>query len=279
MRPCAFDYRAPATLEEAVALLAEHAPDARVLAGGQSLIPAMNVRLARPSIVVDLGRVPGLDGVEQSGDSVTIGAKVTHAEIEASPMLSTALPMLPFMARHIGYAAIRNRGTVGGSLANADPASEWPCALLALDGHVKAVGPHGSRTIPSDAFFHSYYTTALEPDEILTHVVLPSRGEAWRWSFSEVARQPGAFALVLALACTLLSPEGEVKDVRLAIGGCGARPLLPVDDWTFLIGTRPSKGSVEEAVRRAVRGLDPHDDIHASAADRLQMAGTLAGVS
>ena len=275
MRPCAFDYLAPETLEEAVALLAEHAPDARVLAGGQSLIPAMNLRLARPSVVIDLGRVPGLAGIDRRGDFVTIGATTTHAEIEASPILIEALPMFPVMARRIGHPAIRNRGTFGGSLAHADPASEWPCALLALNGRIEAIGPRGERTISSDEFFHSYYTTALEPDEILTRVVLPAQDEAMRWSFHEVARQAGAFGLVLVLACATLSSDGTVADLRIAIGGCGARPLLPIGEGSGLIGSRPSGASVAETAERIARGLDPPGDSHASGEDRRQMARTL----
>lgn len=275
MRPSAFDYMAPDTLQEAVALLAEHAPDARVLAGGQSLLPAMNLRLARPSVVIDIGRVPGLAGIERHGDFVTIGARTTHAQIEASAVLGEALPMLPVMARRVGHPAIRNRGTFGGSLANADPASEWPCALLALNGRVEAIGPRGERTIPADEFFRSYYTTALEPDEILTRVVLPARGEGLRWSFHEVARQSGAFGLVLVLACAAMSPDGTVADLRIAIGGCGARPLLPVGDWSALIGSRPTAASVAETAERVARGLDPLGDSNASGEDRRQMARTL----
>ena len=251
MRPCAFDYLAPETLEEAVALLAEHAPDARVLAGGQSLIPAMNLRLARPSVVIDLGRVPDLAGIDRRGDFVTIGATTTHAEIEASPILIEALPMFPVMARRIGHPAIRNRGTFGGSLAHADPASEWPCALLALNGRIEAIGPRGERTISSDEFFHSYYTTALEPDEILTRVVLPAQDEAMRWSFHEVARQAGAFGLVLVLACATLSSDGD----RRGSADCD-RWMRCAPAAADRRGVRLDRFTPERRVRRGDRGTD-----------------------
>ena len=275
MRSAAFDYFAPNTLDEAIAQLAEHGPDARILAGGQSLIPAMNLRLAQPPVVIDLANVPGLANIEQSGDVVTIGARTTHAEIAASPVLQKALPMLPFMAQYIGHAAIRQRGTFGGSLANADPASEWPCALLALDGRVEAISPRGERTIPSHDFFRSYFTTALEPDEILTRVVLPVHGAGHNWSFQEVARQSGAFGLVLVLACGTLSSDGTVADLRIAVGGCGACPLLPTDGCSGLIGLRPSIASVEKIAKRIAAGLDPMGDSNASGEDRRQIAATL----
>ena len=275
MRSAAFDYFAPNTLDEAIAQLAEHGPDARILAGGQSLIPAMNLRLAQPPAVIDLANVPGLADIEQSGDVVKIGARTTHAEIATSPVLQEALPMLPFMARYIGHAAIRHRGTFGGSLANADPASEWPCALLALDGRVEAISPRGERTIPSHDFFRSYFTTALEPDEILTRVVLPVHGTGHNWSFQEVARQSGAFGLVLVLACGTLSSDGTVADLRIAVGGCGECPLLPTDGWSGLIGSRPSIASVEKTAKRIAAELDPMGDSSASGEDRRQIAATL----
>ena len=275
MRPATFEYIAPETLDEAVALLSQHAPDAQILAGGQSLIPAMTLRLARPSLVIDIGRIGELAGIEHSGGSVAIGARTTHAAIEASPILTEILPMLPVMARHIGHPAIRNRGTFGGNLAHADPASEWPCALLALDGRVDVIGPSGARTIASDAFFRTYHTTALEPGEIITRIVFSTHYDTLRWSFREFARQRGAFALVLVLACGAQAPDGSIADLRLAIGGCGPSPVVPNVEDAALVGARPDSASISEAAERIARSLDPQGDSSAGADDRRQIARVL----
>jgi carbon-monoxide dehydrogenase medium subunit len=276
MRPAAFEYFAPASIEEAAGLLAEHGPEARVLAGGQSLIPAMNLRVARPSVLIDIGRVAGLDSITIDNGTVTIGARVTHRAIEDSTELAEALPVLPAMALHIGHPSVRNRGTFGGSIANADPASEWPLALLALGGQVKAVSPRGERVIDCGEFFVSYFETRLDADEILTGVSLPALKANQRWSFQEVARQPGAFALVLVLVRATLAADGTVDEVRLAIGGCGARPILPLDDWSFLEGAKPTPDAVEEAASCIEKAIEPFGDSNASAQDRRQMAGALS---
>ena len=276
MRPAAFDYFAPTTLDEAVACLADRGPEARILAGGQSLIPAMNLRLARPGALIDIGRVPGLDDIQVWNGSVTIGTKVTHAAIEGSAALSESLPVLPAMARHIGHHAVRNRGTIGGSLAHADPASEWPCALVALGGAVTATGPTGERVIEAGDFFRSHFTTALAADEVLTKVEFPTLGGNRRWSFHEVARQTGAFGIVLALAVAERAPDGTVANIDLALGGCGSTPIRPIGDWSFLTGQSPTAGAIDDAVARIDGAIQPPSDIDAGSEDRRQMARTLA---
>ena len=276
MRPAAFEYFAPASIEEAAVLLAEHGPEARVLAGGQSLIPAMNLRVARPSALIDIGRVAGLGEIAIENGTVTLGARVTHRAIGDSAALAEALPALPAMARHIGHPSVRNRGTFGGSLASADPASEWPLALLALGGQVKAASQRGERVIDGGDFFVSYFETRLEPDEILTGVSLPALQANQRWSFHEVARQPGAFALVLVLVRATLAADGTVAEVRLALGGCGARPILPLTDWSFLEGAKPTVEAVDEAATRVEKAIEPFGDSNASTEDRRQMAGVLS---
>ncbi len=275
MRPAAFDYLVPTSLEEALAMLVERGADARVLSGGQSLIPAMNLRLARPETLIDIGRISGLDSIEIGQDKITFGAMVTHAQIERSAELRQALPILPEIARHIAHPAIRNRGTFGGSLAHADPASEWPCTLLAMGGGVTALGPSGPRHIDAHDFVQSPLTTALEDDEILTSASLPLRGGQWRWSFHEIARQSGAFGLVLLLAGADIASDGLVRDVRLAIGGCGPRPLAPITDWSFLAGPGSGAASIDRAAEQVMQTIDPSGDAHASADDRRHMAGTL----
>ena len=276
MRPAAFDYLVPASLEEALAMLVERGADARVLSGGQSLIPAMNLRLARPETLIDIGRISGLDSIEIGQDKITFGAMVTHAQIERSAELRQALPILPEIARHIAHPAIRNRGTFGGSLAHADPASEWPCTLLAMGGGVTALGPSGPRHIDAHDFVQSPLTTALEDDEILTSASLPLRGGQWRWSFHEIARQSGAFGLVLLLAGADIASDGLVRDVRLAIGGCGPRPLAPINRLVIPGGTWFRCGlEIDRAAEQVMQTIDPSGDAHASADDRRHMAGTL----
>lgn len=276
MRPAPFDYHRAASLAEACDLLARVAPDGRVLAGGQSLIPAMSLRLSRPAAVVDIGRIAGLDRIAIEATEIRIGALVTHAAIAGSAELAEALPLLPVAARAIAHPAVRNRGTFGGSLANADPASEWPAALLALGGRVRAASKRGERWIDSGAFFQTYFTTALEPDEILVEVALPraDRG-ATRWAFREFARQPGAFATVLVIVGATLAADGKLAGLRVALGGCGPTPLAPSLDWSRFLGARPTPAAVDAAALALGQAIDPRGDIHASAEDRRQIAATL----
>lgn len=277
MRPAPFDYYAPNTLTEAVTRLDALGPEARVLAGGQSLIPAMNLRLARPSALVDLRRVSGLDGCNVKADgTVTIGARVTHAAISRNEALAKALPILPAAARHIAHPQIRNRGTFGGSLANADPASEWPSVVLALGGRVKAVGPSGERWIAAEKLFVTYFTTALEANEIITEIELPALTARDRWSFQEFARQPGAFATVLIVAKITLDAKGAVAALRIVVGGCGPTPTLAKIDMGVVQGVKPSPSLIEAIARQVDAGIAPRSDIHARAEDRRHMAGTLA---
>lgn len=275
MRPAAFDYLVPTSLDEALAMLSERAGEARVLSGGQSLVPIMNLRLAQPETLVDIGRIPGLNSIEIEQNNIRIGAMVTHAQIEYSAPLRQTLPILPSIARHIAHPAIRNRGTFGGSLAHADPASEWPCMLLAMGGTVTATGPNGKRRIEAREFFQSVLTTALDDNEILTAIDLPLHGPGWHWSFYEIARQPGAFGLVLLLAGADIAPDGSIRDLRLSVGGCGPCPVTPIADWSFMTGTRPSTAAIVRAAEQVMQTIEPSGDAHANADDRRQMAATL----
>lgn len=275
MRPASFSYVAPVSLDEAVETVAENADDVTVMAGGQSLIPAMTLRLARPELVVDIGRLPGLDGIEVSGEAIVIGTLATHAAIERSADLFKALPVLPRMAGHIAHPAIRNRGTFGGSLAHADPASEWPCAALTMGATMAAVSRRGERIVPAATFFRSFLTTDLAEDEILVSVTLPHFGPRWRWAFHEVARQAGAYGMAFALVGAEIDDDGTLRGMRLGVGACGDTPLVPIDDWTGLIGTRPSERDVEAIVRQAVAALEPMTDANASAEDRRVMAESM----
>lgn len=219
MKPAPFAYHRPASLPEAAALLARHGDGAKAIAGGVSLVPIMNMRLARPAHLIDIGRLPGLRGVRREGDSPRIGALTPHADVVTNPLIRAHAPLLAAAGPHIGHAAIRNRGTIGGSLAHADPAAEWPVALSASGSAVRAVSAAGERAIPLDAFFITYFTTALRPDEILTEITVPVAAAATHRAFVEFSRRPGDFAIV-SVACWLAVADGNIRQARLALGDC-----------------------------------------------------------
>ncbi len=267
MRPAKFDYQAPSSLTEAAALLTEADGLGRIMAGGQSLMPAMNLRLARPSRVVDLRHVPGLSGIAVERDAVRIGAMTTHAQLIDSHPLRSAIPLVALAGRHIAHSTIRFHGTLGGSLALADPASEWPSVMTLLGGRVRAVSVRGERWIDLRSFFVSFYTTALEPDEILVEIEVPLPKSGTVFAFQEFARQKGAFAI--ALAAVAFRPSDA--SMQAVVGGCGRRPVLlelgPVTNPAAL------QDRIAQAIRRGV--LAPTSDIHASADDRREIASSL----
>ena len=216
MKPAVFDYRRAASMDEAVALLREYGTDAKVLAGGQSLLPMMKLRLARPRVVVDLGRAAGLDYVRADGDGLAFGAMARLVELE-SARVGQRCPMLTAAAHHIGHPPIRHRGTVCGSLAQADPAAELPALALALDAELVAVGPGGRRVIPAERFFVTYLTTDLAPDEVLAEVRFPLGGEAW--GFQELSRRFGDYAMAAAATVLVTARDGKIMQARIALAG------------------------------------------------------------
>jgi carbon-monoxide dehydrogenase medium subunit len=273
MKPAPFDYVAPRSLEEALDALAHGGPDAKVLAGGQSLVPLLNFRLAKPSLLVDLNRVAELAYLSPRDRGVAIGAMTRQASVERNPELARSQPLLIEAIRWVGHAAIRARGTVGGSLAHADPAAELPAVAVCLDAQLRVVGPRGARTVAAEDFFRGYLTTVLEPDEILTEAwlppVLPSTGQAWL----EFARRHGDFALA-GVAVSLLLEGDEVRTARIVLTGVGGRPVRAREAETLLVG-----GSVPErasaAANAARSAIDPDADIHASKEYRTHLAGVL----
>jgi CO/xanthine dehydrogenase FAD-binding subunit len=275
MRAAEFAYFRAGNLTEAVALLADLGPDARPLSGGQSLIPAMVLRLARPSALVDLGRIPELHGISLSDGTVTLRALTTHKAIEESVELKSVLPILPAAAEHIAHPAVRSRGTFGGSIANADPAAEWPCIALALGGTVSALGTDGPRSIPITEFFQGPMTTALSQGEILTEVSLPTVGPDERVGFSEFARQAGAFGIVLTAIRAKFAPEGELIGLRIAIGGCGGTPILACDNDQHCLGKPLDPQRAALIADRIAVDLDAQDDQNATAEDRRDIVRTL----
>jgi aerobic carbon-monoxide dehydrogenase medium subunit len=272
MKPPAFTYSVPSTLDEAVALLTEHAAaEPRVLAGGQSLIPLMNFRLAQPGHLVDLRKVAELAGIRAEGDVLVIGAMTRQSDVERSPEVALLAPLLAEAVTLVGHTPIRNSGTIGGSLAHADPAAELPAAALALDAELVVAGPGGPRVVPAAEFLLGPFATALAADELLTEVRVPRQrgGHA----FVEFARTHGNFAVVAVAA--LIELDGErVRRATLALTGVAPTAIRAAAAERVLIGAVPAEETLTAAADAAVADLRPAGDLHASAATRIDLART-----
>ena len=266
MKPAPFAYKCARSLDEAVALLGEH-KDARLLAGGQSLIATLNMRLSAPTLLIDINGIDGLDRITPGGSGIEIGALVRHAQAERSADIARHAPLIARAMPHIGHPAIRNRGTLGGSIAFADPAAELPACLLASGGEVEATGPKGKRTIKADDFFKGLFETALAPDEVLSAIRLPAATPQTRVGFAELARRHGDYAIA-GLAATARANGKALTDVRLAFFGVGATPVRAIKSEAAL-----ADGDIDAAV--AALALDPDDDVQATAATRKHLAGVL----
>jgi CO/xanthine dehydrogenase FAD-binding subunit len=278
MKPPVFDYAAPVTLDEATTLLARHDGDAKVLSGGQSLVPLLNMRLARPAVLIDLAKVPGLDYVRADGDGLAIGAMTRQRTVELSPLVQAQHPMLHAGMVLIAHPQNRNQGTVGGSLAHADPAAELPALALALDASFRANGPTGERTIGAADFFHTYLTTALEPTEILTAVRFPTLPAHTGWSILEVARRHGDFALAGVVALVALQPDGRYASARLVLFGVGATPIRAQAAEQLLVGQAAGPALLARVGAQAAADLEePLTDVHATAIYRRDLARVLIG--
>ena len=269
-----FDYAAPQTVEEAVGLLAEHGDDASVLAGGQSLIPLLALRLARPVVLIDINGVRELSGLTQTNGRVTIGATTREYVAEESATVAGSLPLLADALPLIGHEAIRSRGTIGGSLAHADPAAELPAVARALDAEFVVRSQAGERVIPAAEWFEGYLMTARRPDELLVEVRFPAAGQGTGTSFLEVARRHGDFAIV-GLATSLTLTGGVITDARLAFAGISDVPVRVTEAERLLAGERPSPSLFDEAARRGTGDLEPPADLHGTPAYRKQIAATL----
>jgi len=270
MKPPPFGYAAPASLTEAVGLLTEHAEaEARVLAGGQSLIPLMNFRLAKPGFLIDLRNVAGLSGIRQDGDVLVIGAMTRMAELERSPEVAVAAPLLAEAVGFVAHAPVRNSGTIGGSLAHADPLAELPAVALAYDAELVATGPAGSRRIPAADFFRGPFSTDLAPEEILTEVRIPSwpGGHA----FTEFSRIHANFAVVGVAALVELD-GGRIRRAALAVSGVAPTAIRAAEAERVLAGAAADAVPATEAADAAVAGRSPVGDLHASPQTRLDLA-------
>ena len=268
-----FEYAAPATLAEAVALLA--AGGAKPLAGGQSLLPTMAFRLAAPRLLVDLRRVPGLDRIDIDRDGVRLGARVRWRQIEDDARLARAHPLLAAAVAHIAHYAIRNRGTVGGSLAHADPAAELPGIAVTCDGVLALEGRSGRRAVRAGDFFLGPLATALAADELIVELRLPAWPAPRRWGFEEFSRRRGDFALAGVAVCYDADAEGRARDVRVGVIGACHRPQRVADAEAALEGRRVDANAIRDAARAAETALDPPEDLHAGADYRRALAGTL----
>ena len=274
MKPPPFDYYRATTAEEAIALLSQYGPDARLLAGGQSLLPMMKFRLARPSVLVDLRRVHELAYARQSNGAMAFGAMARLASLE-SDQVRALCPLLAEAARHIGHPAIRHQGTVGGSLAHADPAAELPVLALALDAQLVAAGPNGTRVIPAQDFFVSMLTTSLSPGEMVTEAHFPVLQSGSGWGFSELSRRPGDFALAMAAAILQLGADGMIASVRIALGAVDDRAIRCLEAEAALVGQRGGDLAFAAAARLAAAPLQPPSDVHASSDYRRHLARVL----
>jgi len=268
------EYEAPTTVAEAVDLLAEHLDEASVLAGGQSLIPLLALRLARPAVLIDINGIDELSGVSAANGWVTIGAMTREYVAENSGTVADIVPLLAAALPLIGHEAIRSRGTIGGSLAHADPAAELPAVARALDAEFVVRGPSGERAIPAADWFEGYLTTARRPDELLTQVRFPAAKPGTGTSFQEVARRHGDFAIV-GLAASLTLSGGAISDARLAFAGLSDVPVRAAAAEDLLVGERPSPELFDAAARRATDDLDPPADLHGSSEYRKTVAAAL----
>ena len=270
MKPGAFEYRRAESLEQALELLEEGGPDAKPLAGGQSLAPLLNMRFLRPSLLVDLNRIPDLDRIEAADGTVRIGA-LTRQSTLSSTLVRDQIPLLAECAPLIGHFVTRNRGTVGGSIAHADGGAELPVALVALGGTVVARSRSGERALPAEEFFVTHFTTALAPGELVTHTIWPAAAGGWGYAFEELAQRHGDFALGIA-ACALRVEDGRVRDVRLCLGAVTDRPTLVE---LPLVGRAIDGEAARTAAEAARSSVEPVGTMHASSEYLRHITGVL----
>ena len=274
MKPVPFEYHRPASLAETFDLLDRYGDDGRLLAGGQSLVPALNLRLAAPRAVIDINRIPDLDAIRVTGEGLVIGALARQEALERSPLVREHAPLIAAALPHVGHSAIRARGTIGGSLALADPAAELPACAVALGATIRAGRRGGTRDIPADEFFRGIYTTALAPGEIVTEILVPRPAAGWRWGFDELARRHGDFALA-GVAAGVRVESGVVAESRLVFFGVGTRPVRARRAEAALAGGRADAEALAAAGRALDGDLDPPGDVHGSPALRRHLARVL----
>jgi carbon-monoxide dehydrogenase medium subunit/2-furoyl-CoA dehydrogenase FAD binding subunit len=272
MKPCAFEYFNPQSVQEAIELLDRYGDEAKIIAGGQSLVPMMNFRLARPEILIDITGIKELDYVKTEGDELVIGALTRERDIEQSPLVVEKWPILSKAISFIGHSAIRNRGTIGGSLVHADPSAEIPTSLCALNGNVKVVGPSGEKILEPEEFFMTYLTTSLEPSDLLVEVRIPALPEKTGWSFGELSRRSGDFAIVAVGILLFTETAGVCREARISMGGVAPTPVRAEEAEALLAGQKITEKLIAEAAQQAAEETDTEPDYHASAEYRMDMA-------
>jgi CO/xanthine dehydrogenase FAD-binding subunit len=275
MKPAKFTYACPRSVEEALALLAQGGEDAKLLAGGQSLVPLLNLRMAQVSALIDVNRLTELSFIKRGTDTLRVGALTRHRQLEVSDEARALQPLLPRAAAEVGHLAIRNRGTIGGSLVHADPAAEWPLVAITLDAQLVLRSQNGTRTIAARDFFLAPLTTAIASDEMLCEVRFPVATQRTTWGFQELCRRPGDFALV-AVACQLtLDQNGTCTAASVAVGGAHSTPLFIAEAERVLKSSRGEDEAVRQAAEIAATAVEPPSDIHASAEFRQRMVRVL----
>ncbi len=272
MIPQSFEYHLPKTLSEAMRLAAQFGDEGKVLAGGHSLIPLMKLRLAAPKHLIDIGRIAELSGIREEGARIRIGALATHFQLETSEMLKAKCPLLPETAREIGDVQVRNKGTIGGSIAHADPAADWPAALLALDAEIHTASEQGERSIPIAEFFVDLLTTALEPAEILTSISVPALPARGGDAYAKLAHPASGFAVVGVAARVVLDEKRSIAQAGVGITGIGPKAYRATAVEDLLRGKALSSKRLQEASAHAADGIEPTGDIYASAEYRAHLA-------
>jgi CO/xanthine dehydrogenase FAD-binding subunit len=272
MKPSGFEYFTPSTVGEAVELLQRHGDEAKVLAGGQSLIPMMNFRVARPKVLIDINKIKELDYIREEKGELVIGGLTRERTLEVSPVVKKKCPILAEAISYIGHLPIRTRGTIGGSLVHADPSAEIPIIVCGLGGKMKVVGPSAERILGADEFFITYLTSALEAAEILVEVRIPTLPVKAGWSFMEFSRRHGDFGIVAVASILHLEKKGVCRQASIALGGVAPTPLRAREAEILLAGRAITEELIKEAGVKAAQATDPESDYHASAEYRKDMA-------
>lgn len=272
MIPAQFSYEAPATLDEALTLLAANTDDAKILAGGHSLIPAMKLRLAQPAMLVDIGRIRDLSYIRENGDQILIGAMTTHYQLESSTLLQKICPLLPACASHIGDVQVRNKGTIGGSVAHSDPAGDWPAAVIALNAELVAVGKNGERAIKADDFFVDLLTTALGAGEILREIRIPKPAGRFGHAYEKVRHPASGFAVVGVAVALQIGTQGSCESAAVGITGVASKAYRAGAVQNALQGQSLNDQTIAAAASHATDGVDANSDLYASEDYRRHLA-------
>jgi aerobic carbon-monoxide dehydrogenase medium subunit len=272
MIPAPFDYQAPTTIEEAISMLASNTDGAKVLAGGHSLIPAMKLRLAQPEVLVDISRIKSLSYIREEGNQIRIGATTTHFQLESSDLLKRICPLLSACAASIGDVQVRNKGTIGGSLAHSDPAGDWPAAAIALAAELVLVGPNGERIVKADDFFVDLLTTDLRPNEILREIRINKPSSRFGQAYQKVPHPASGFAVVGIAVSLLLNADGSCNSASIGVTGVGSKAYRPKATEAALASTKLDDQAIDSAAAHVCKGVDPNSDLYASGDYRCHLA-------